>query len=949
MQKIQPSILIAIGHRAQRTLQDYVRRLPSRIPSILPVVVTLASQESVLEDTGAIHRIILAAPEFEEDEWPAWLPTELYDMPASQRVHTRAWMRAALLQQADDVQEFFVSRIPRLSSLDTIEQMSASGISLAGDSVFDIYVIADLNEHLASSVFLDIADLVNHVCQQLGLTARTTGLFYLPDATSPAPAEEAVTYAALKELEHHINNHKYDATSISALMPPYPFRAFDAGCYLLDTVNELGYVLQDESWQIQAASQWLYAMTFSSMASSLYKKQNQRYGSAKLQGKSRIYSSFGIAVRYIPKKALEDWLVTKLSHSIVTYLVDTQSSADVQKRVNAFVESLGLTADTLKERLRHQSSPDIGETLNPLRRTGLGQIELRTREVLQILRERHLPTLQYNLEKNLEQIRDETREALDATVQATLQDVPFGGISTVCEFLKAMADTISDQQQEVQAQRKQQKVDLKRSLITVSNAHYALRSVLLSIPPWPIVLLSIVATMILPLIYGFQLAKIVRPLSEIGANLALGVLATGMLATMTLVGLRLFRQKKVICTQHVEMIYERFGIESASPVSRTINSIYEAIQKDIEDTLAEIVTLTTDMQLVSSYLEAKQVEYAETLKRESSPGPTRSVVSLDRAESFYQQIVSEQVVSKRQRLVPVVDQLASDFVTTLGPITAWLRVCTQSGQPLEVWFRENLNAFGRDYILQQIPTMTAADFLSEGTESDKALEQILRSAQPLWNYDPRALRQAKTQRLSLVGGSLNETHYANLKQLLPQTAFVDTGDPNDLVILNVHRGMPLFALRRLGEYRTHYAAMLQHGKLPIHITHEMALSDDLLTTQPKQQLAPATLFAVGLAFNLLRRDPDGRYVAPRSKDISVRLSSNKTRAAALLGMDRMVCKELQRRLDDLTSSKDPGAIHSVLDEYMAVVPDLEDWEVKGILSFYRAYGVEVGNGPVVIA
>ena len=63
----------------------------------------------------------------------------------------------------------------------------------------------------------------------------------------------------------------------------------------------------------------------------------------------------------------------------------------------------------------------------------------------------------------------------------------------------------------------------------------------------------------------------------------------------------------------------------------------------------------------------------------------------------------------------------------------------------------------------------------------------------------------------------------------------------------------------------------------------------------------------------------------------------------------MVCKELQGRLDNLVSSKDPVVIRSVLDEYMAVVPDLEDWEVKGILGFYRSSGLETENGSAVTA
>jgi hypothetical protein len=601
---------------------------------------------------------------------------------------------------------------------------------------------------------------------------------------------------------------------------------------------------------------------------------------------------------------------------------------------------LGLSTDVLAEQLKHQNLPEIETALTPLRHTSLEQIELRTREVLQTIRERHLPALQYNIEQNLAQTLDEVRKTLDTTIQATLEDVPLGGISTVRALLKALAETVSEEQQKVKEQRQQQRVDLKRSLVTVSNAHYALRSVILSIPPWPVTLLSVVATLILPLLYAIQLAKIIRPLSETGMLFALAIFASGVLATLAFVGLRLFRQKNIICTQHIEMIHERFGIESASPINRAMNSIYESTQKAIEQAQTNIDALVTDMQVVSAQLEAKQAKHTEALLRRAAPGPIRSIVNLDRAEAFYQQIVSEQAVSRRQRLVPALDQLASDFVTEMGLVQEWHQECRQSEQPLPIWFAERLISFGRDYVAQHTDKMTVANLLFESPESDQAIRDMLGSAQPLWNYDPQVLRQAKTQRISLVGG---------LKRFFPQISFLDTRDPYSLIVLNVHRGLPLFALRRLGEYRNHYAAMLQHSKLPIHVTHELALANDLLTTRPREQLAPAALFAVGLAFNLLWRDPDGRYIAPRNQGTSIRLSVNKTRAAALLGMDRMACKELQRRLDALVSSKDPAAIHSVLDEYTAVVPDLEDWEVKGIFGFCRAYDLEIENEQVVLS
>jgi hypothetical protein len=139
-----------------------------------------------------------------------WLPFELVELTSVQRERTRAWMRAALFQRADDLQEFLLESIPGLSSFAAMEEMHAMGLSLVGDGGINVYVIADLGDHVGSAVFVDVAYLTSHVCRQLGLNPMTAGLLYLPSATSPAPIEEAAAYAALKELEYYFRSRTYD-------------------------------------------------------------------------------------------------------------------------------------------------------------------------------------------------------------------------------------------------------------------------------------------------------------------------------------------------------------------------------------------------------------------------------------------------------------------------------------------------------------------------------------------------------------------------------------------------------------------------------------------------------------------------------------------------------------------------------------------------------------------
>ena len=228
------------------------------------------------------------------------------------------------------------------------------------------------------------------------------------------------------------------------------------------------------------------------------------------------------------------------------------------------------------------------------------------------------------------------------------------------------------------------------------------------------------------------------------------------------------------------------------------------------------------------------------------------------------------------------------------------------------------------------------DFIPE-TELRQTLQRLFDNAQPMWNHDPYLLRQAKTQRLTLVGSNAAHLVRSTLNEIRPAAILVNTEDPYRLIVMSVHRGVPLFALRRLGEYRTHYAEMLRHSKLPAHSARDLALADDPFPVCPPEQPAAASLFAAGLALRIVQRDPDGRYLAPQDRTRMVRLSADKVRAAALIGMNGQICREIGRQLDLLIATRGPAAIQSALEGYMATTPGIEDWEVKGILEWEQMY------------
>jgi hypothetical protein len=275
-----------------------------------------------------------------------------------------------------------------------------------------------------------------------------------------------------------------------------------------------------------------------------------------------------------------------------------------------------------------------------------------------------------------------------------------------------------------------------------------------------------------------------------------------------------------------------------------------------------------------------------------------------------------------------------------GPVSEWLAQRIESRESFAAWLCAQLSDFGTRYLEQSAQRFMVVEALAQdGVELGQVLERLFERAHPLWNYDPRFLRRAKTQRLAFVGADTGGSSWSALagplSDICPEAIAHHTGDPSALTVLNVHLGVPLFALRRIGQYRTHYAEALWRGKLPLHTTNVLALSGDLVPIR-RLKIHPTTLFAIGLALDVIQSDPDERYVAPRAAGKTIRLSAHKERSAALMGMDAATCREVQRRLGVLVAQEGAETIRARLDAYATDAPGLADWEVKGIVEFCRS-------------
>jgi hypothetical protein len=300
------------------------------------------------------------------------------------------------------------------------------------------------------------------------------------------------------------------------------------------------------------------------------------------------------------------------------------------------------------------------------------------------------------------------------------------------------------------------------------------------------------------------------------------------------------------------------------------------------------------------------------------------------------------------RAVPNLERTTNSLVQQAGPLSDWLVRSTELGERFGEWLDEQIASLCGLHLDKSVRRFTIAEALTHRQANLEALVQsLIESARPLWNYDPRFLRRAVTQRLTFVGVDTDSPAWADVERLLaeacPDAIVHNTDDSSTLTVLNIHLGVPLFALRRIGQYRSHYAEMLWRGKLPIHATGKLILASDLVPIRRLKTHA-STLFAVGLALGLVERERGGRYLAPRANNKSIRLSTQKERSAALMGMDAATCREVERRIERLLEQQGAQAIRARLDEYTTSASELADWELTRILGFSQSLRQ---NEPVV--
>jgi hypothetical protein len=372
-------------------------------------------------------------------------------------------------------------------------------------------------------------------------------------------------------------------------------------------------------------------------------RRKRRYRTGTLRGKSRVFQSFGLSVRHVPRQVLLQWSAARLGHDVLQGIIDAKPDDDVSRRSRAFVERMGLGTDALEARIRHETGVQhVEDTLAPLYHAHLKEIEAAARQALQTIRAADLAGMDERVQEMSQQVQEEARKAITNEVWMTLEETPLGGLTLAHRFLSSLHDHISAMRAEAETQTRRHPVELSRSLATVSETFYMLRRATMSAPPMPALALAVLALLILPLVYEVQLiTRVIRPVSEGWASLALGVLFVGALGVVSLAFYTRTRQTRQVSAQHVRQVRERFELESRPLIFRAIGAVYDALLERIGEVQDGLDALAGSLRTLSEQLDEEKQIQERALEALAAPGPFRSALDLQRAERFYQRAVPD--------------------------------------------------------------------------------------------------------------------------------------------------------------------------------------------------------------------------------------------------------------------------------------------------------------------
>lgn len=933
MIKMPQTMLVGLGPLGRATVEHF-KRLVGQTYDELPAIKLLVldvpqpnemvlggaaapAEQTVLGPTELIELPLdelLGSLKRVQADFP-WVPEKLVQAEGDDWWKTRPAARLALHAHVKELLNFFEYHMQQLGTTEVRDLMAEKGFEITTDrNEGALIVVAGLGDPIGSALLLDTTYLMHYLFRRAGLQAATTALLFMPALVPSDPATEACAYATLKELNASMDGapyrRDYPGFTVDFAVPP-----FNRGCYLLDTRNERSLTLRSQAECTILAGEWLFRTTTTPLKGRIDDFVSNTGGAPDhMQGQPTAYCSLGMAAYTLPVGALVDWNANRLSAELLTScFLKAELFSKVSSQLTDFSNKSHLRPDALmNEELR--LGPDgqpiqlSGDTINRLRRLPPDQIVPQVQATLVNMRDEMLPRQKRQIDANSKRLLRDVEDRIGEEIAGILQRFPVGGLSLATQFTERLRQeatryngVLSRRARAYQGRNEQQANHLNRLGPALKNA-------VASIPPLPLAavsfLIGIVGLLILASVWLKHILGASSPAAVIAAIAGVwivGLAAAAYTAWRTVDGVARIQNEYVV---HLD---NRFQTELGLTLVNAANTLYPDI---LTVTDGHLQRLRRFSETISSLV--------RTFKARLNPEPLCGEVDFALQRSVLTPEIIEELYA-RYRGTDRVDAHLAALMQTTGTLDLWQ---TRPASDIE----GDLLSFGRK-VFSKMRELKAEDLLKKQLASQSQMERqisVLKDkAAPLWMYDPFSLGQAASQEARTFVGlemSGESEMRKQFERLDPSAVFEATGDPYNITVTSIRRGMPFFGLRRAQEFRQHYLDTIRAARTPLHVDDKSALAPDLMPLRAGEQpLDAGTLVAVGRIFGVVEfDDASNQYVVrKRAKKPATHLSTDLVDAAILVGADPQLMDELTRMLQETVSEKGNSEVAEIIEAYLA--------------------------------
>jgi hypothetical protein len=556
-----------------------------------------------------------------------------------------------------------------------------------------------------------------------------------------------------------------------------------------------------------------------------------------------------------------------------------------------------------------------------LRAGRLQELDNRLCGALRQVREVDLTLQQQQVQNRMTTLGRQVSNLLAQKLLALMRQSSTGAIAIAHEFLNCLDAELASQEEVLARQGKQHSARRHQVVAQACRLSNQLKTVLMSLPSWPILALTVLGGLVLPIAYWLAvLLALVKSQGGAGVRLAWPLLLGGIGAVVAYHLETARRRCQRQRAAYVEHLHMRTELELTQLVAHAASALYRQIRRTIGELGNGLDQIARQLVEVAENIATVEQKAAETMADQARPGPWQSLLMPSLAERIYGLNVGD------------LETHLSAAVEALGPPGNWA-IC-----PADVLLSQIL-AYALDYF-QRIRSLRVTDALREQSLASEDLSQwlagLFHRAAPQCAFSAVTPSQSRVPsrvaHVLILGGPTDAELSTLFTTLSPDTQVLNAGNAQTVVVVSMRWGLPVFALRRLDQYWTAYAGALQQSDVSMHASPE-----DLLLPEPipAQVGLPdrAVLFAVALGLELIDRDTTGSFLVKDASGQSVSLGDRKETATVLLGQCSERARTLHREVRATIASLGDRAATNRLQYYLHSTVDLTAWERQAVQRF----------------